>query len=165
MSERSCDGCGRPDGHIRVYQSRGTEFSELWLCENCASKLGVEADQPAFGPSAGELLGALVGDTVTRTCPSCGTRFKSIRQTGTVGCAECYRTFRGRVQQLLVQEGLTEDHVGRYPARLSSYKRLLVDRESLRMDLEHALEKEDYESAASIRDQMKKLEESTDDDF
>ena len=162
MSERNCDGCGRSNGHIRVYQSKGTEFNELWLCDRCAKMLGVESEEPAFGPVAGELLGALIGETVVTACPGCGTKFKTIRQTGRVGCAECYRTFRGRIHQLLEQEGLSGDHVGRYPARLSSFKRLLVDKESLRVELEDAIDQEDYETAATLRDRMQRLEDPTD---
>ncbi|MFW5690125.1 MAG: UvrB/UvrC motif-containing protein, partial [Spirochaetota bacterium] len=85
-----------------------------------------------------------------------------IRQTGRTGCAECYRVFRPQIQHLLEQSGLTETHEGRYPSRLGSFKRLLVDRESLRERLSHAIEGEDYEAAAVIRDQMRALEEHHD---
>ena len=162
MSERSCDGCGKTSGHIRVYQSKGNDFSELWLCDTCAAALRVEQDDPAFGPTTSVLLGALIGQRSEQTCPKCGTQIRTVRSSGHVGCAECYRVFHSRVQQLLDQAGLTESHVGRYPARLDSYKRLLVDRESLREELEDALHREDYETAAAIRDRMLSLEEGRD---
>lgn len=162
MNDRHCDGCGAASGHIRVYQTRGTEFSELWLCDRCADRLGVEIESPAFAPTVGELLGTLIGTNSGRSCPVCGTKFRVIRQTGRVGCAECYRVFGGRIHHLLEQSGLTEPHVGRYPARLSSFKRLLVDRESLREKLEQLVGDEDYEGAAVLRDQMRALEEHDD---
>jgi protein arginine kinase activator len=165
MKNRHCDGCGATDGHIRVYQTKGTEFSELWLCPRCADRLGVEEESPAFAPTVGELLGALVGGSGTRSCPSCGTRFRTIRQSGRVGCAECYRTFRPHIHHLLEQSGLTESHEGRYPVRLGSFKRLLVDRESLREELSRAIEGEDYETAALIRDRMRTLEEHDHEDL
>lgn len=127
--------------------------------------LGVESGEPAFGPVPGELLGALIGESTTASCPSCGTGFRSIRQTGRVGCAECFRAFRGRIQQLLERSGLKEGHIGRYPARLSVFKRLLVDRESLRQELETAIDHEDYELAASLRDRMQSLEDTTDENL
>jgi len=164
MNEHQCDGCGEVAGRIRVYQTKGTEYSELWLCDKCAEDLGVEEAQPAFAPTIGELLGSLVGSSGTRTCPVCGTRFRTIRQSGRVGCAECYRVFRPRIQHLLEQTGTTDTHVGRYPARLGSFKRLLVDRESIRERLEEALAEEDYEQAVTLRDRMRALEEGSDDD-
>jgi protein arginine kinase activator len=162
MNERSCDGCGKTTGHIRVYLSKGNDFSELWLCETCAAALRVEQDDPVFGPIPSELLGALICESSDRTCPRCGTEIRAIRASGRVGCAECYRTFHTRIQQLLEQGGLTESHVGRYPARLDSYKRLLVDREFLKEELEDALHREDYETAAAIRDRIQALEEGSD---
>lgn len=159
MKERVCDGCSERIGRVRVYQTKGSEFSELWLCDRCAATLGVEDEAPAFAPTVGELLGVLTGEGASRACPTCGTPFRRIRQTGRVGCAECYRVFHGRIQLLLEQSGQTETHEGRYPARLGSFKRLLVDRESLRERLARAVEDEKYEEAATLRDRIRELEE------
>ena len=163
--QRQCDGCGKPAGSIKVYQTKGTEYSELWLCAQCAERLGVEEEFPAFAPTVSELLGSVVSGSGTRQCPSCGTRFRTIRQTGRAGCAECYRVFRSQIQDLLVQSGHTESHVGRYPARIGSYKRLLLDRESIREELDRAVRAEEYETAAGIRDRMKALEEERNEDL
>ncbi len=164
MNERQCDGCGNTAGRVRVYQTKGSEYCELWLCSICADTLGVEGAAPAFAPTVGEMLAGTLGGSPNRSCPGCGTRFRTIRQTGRAGCAECYRVFRARIHYLLEQAGLTEEHVGRYPARLGSYKRLLVDRELLRDRLTEALAQEDYEQAVILRDQMQVLEEQPDAD-
>lgn len=163
MTDRLCDGCGKPGGHIRTYQSNGSEYRELYLCDSCARLVGADDSLPAFGPTVGELLGTLVGEPGTRACPSCGTRFREIRQSGRVGCAECYQVFGNRIQLLLAQMGLVDSHVGRYPSRVASYKRLLVDRIALKNDLDAALRREDYEEAAELRDRIQSLEEATDD--
>jgi protein arginine kinase activator len=160
MTDRRCDGCGKNGGHVRIHQSNGSEFRELWLCSSCARLIGAEQALPVFGPTVSELLGSLTGDTGTRTCPNCGTRFKQIRQTGQVGCAECYQTFRNRIQLLLSQMGLIGPHVGRYPSRLASFKRLLVDQAAMKEDLELALSREDYEQAAELRDRIQMLEDA-----
>ena len=165
MNDRHCDGCGNPGGRIRVYQTRGSDFSELWLCATCAETLGVEEGDPVFAPTVGEIVGASIGGTPNGPCPACGTKFRTIRQTGRVGCAECYRAFRSRIQYLLDQTGLGGSHVGRYPARLGSYKRLFVDREKLRERLNEALSDENYEQAVTIRDQMRALEGPCDADL
>lgn len=163
MTDRRCDGCGKPGGHIRTHQSHGGEYRELWLCSSCARLVGAEKSAPAFGPTVGELLGTLTGESTTKMCPNCGTRFKEIRQSGRVGCAECYQVFGNRIQLLLAQMGLVETHVGRYPSRIASYKRLLVDRVMMKADLEEAIDREDYEEAAELRDRIRHLEEDEDD--
>ena len=70
--------------------------------------------------------------------------------------------FHARIEHLLTHAGLSESHVGRYPARLASYKRLLIDREALRHELHNAVTREDYEQAADLRDRIKSLEDQQD---
>ena len=164
MSSKRCDGCGEPGAHIRVRQSSGTHQRELWLCDECCRKLGVDQAIPAFGPTVSELLSGLVTRASERACPRCGTEFKEIRRSGRVGCAECYQVFRGSIARLLSQVGAEEAHVGRYPDRLISYKRLLIDRTELRQRLDEAVQREDYEEAALIRDRMLALDTNEDGD-
>ena len=163
MTDRRCDGCGKPGGYVRIHQSNGSEFRELWLCGSCARLVGAEQSLPAFGPTVGELLGTLAGDAGIQACPNCGTQFKQIRQTGRVGCAECYQVFSTRIRLLLSQVGLVDPHSGRYPNRLASYRRLLVDRVAITEDLKAALGREDYEQAAELRDRIRMMEAADDD--
>lgn len=162
MTERKCDGCGKAAGRVRIHQSVGNDYRELWLCESCARMLGAEQSRPAFGPTVNELLGNLVGGTGATVCPTCGTEFRQIRQTGRVGCANCYGTFRSRIDVLLSQIGSVESHMGRYPGRLAAYKRLIIDRALMKEDLDAALNREDYERAAELRDRIRLIEEAAD---
>lgn len=157
MSERSCDGCGRTGDLIQVYQTRGNDYYELWLCERCATVLGVEAEPEAFGPTTEELLGGLIS-SASGECPSCGTTYQTISRRGQVGCSECYRVFAGRIELQLQDLGLPTRHTGRFPERLASYKRLLLDREVFRDELKRAIESEDYERAAALRDELEQLD-------
>lgn len=162
MTERRCDGCGGPGAHVCVRRTHGTDHREMWLCDTCSRELGVEQDVPAFGPTVTELLGSLVKDDSAVLCPGCGTRFREIRQSGRAGCAQCYRTFAAGIGRLLAQLGGVEPHVGRYPQRLASCKRIFVDRSVLKRELDAAVDREDYEEAAEIRDRMLSLEAGDD---
>jgi len=75
-----------------------------------------------------------------------------------VGCPECYRWFREEIAELLEREDLGGDHAGRVPRRLIPLKRLLIDRERLKDELRQAIQSEEYERAAGIRDHMNTLE-------
>lgn len=156
MSEKSCDGCGRTGSLVQVYQTRGNDYYELWLCERCASVLGVASESESFAPAAEEMLAGLI-HSASGACPVCGTTFHSISRKGSVGCAECYRTFAARIELHLEGLGLPTRHAGRFPERLASYKRLLLDRELFREELKRAVESEDYERAAALRDEMQQL--------
>lgn len=158
MSQSSCDRCGKHSSLTRLYQIRGSEVSEYWLCDVCGRDVGLEPHSPRFAASVGDLLGALVHNGEETACVSCGTTFEQIRHTGRVGCAECYRWYRRQIVELLGREELGTEHAGRLPRRLALVKRLLHDREQLRGELEAAVTAEEYEKAARIRDEMIRLE-------
>ncbi|HVX87253.1 MAG TPA: UvrB/UvrC motif-containing protein [Phycisphaerae bacterium] len=95
-------------------------------------------------------------------CPVCGLSWANFKSTGLMGCPHDYDHFELRLLPLLkrAQEGATE-HVGKIPARK---KNPAADRHSaslrLRRELQKALDAENYEQAAALRDQLKKIEEN-----
>jgi protein arginine kinase activator len=117
------------------------------------------------------------------TCATCGFTFEQFRQAGLLGCPECYAAFEARLIPLLerAHEGAST-HVGKQPKRLteqgagsrsgagaaeSQELQVLVRRREreerekiLRRQLEDAVKTEQYELAARIRDQLRKLEEA-----
>ena len=141
---------------VQVYQTRGNDYYELWLCERCAAVLGVESTGEEAA-SAEELLSGLVSADAL-SCPGCGTSFQTVEKRGTVGCAECYRAFAGRIRAFLQELEIPLAHTGRFPERLASYKRLLMDREAYRDELKRAVEAEEYERAAQLRDELDQLD-------
>ena len=96
----------------------------------------------------------------------CGTTFPDFKQTGRVGCSECYTTFEPQLGPLLerAHEGATH-HVGKRPTRweersaraeADSARRERVD--DLHRRLEQAVMAEQYEAAAVLRDELRKIE-------
>jgi protein arginine kinase activator len=95
-------------------------------------------------------------------CPLCGLSWANFKTAGLMGCPHDYQLFEPKLLPLLkrAQEGATE-HVGKIPARKKSPD---TDRHStslrLRRELQKALDNENYEQAATLRDQLKKIEEN-----
>jgi protein arginine kinase activator len=95
-------------------------------------------------------------------CPLCGLSWANFKTAGLMGCPHDYELFESKLLPLLkrAQEGATE-HVGKIPARKKSPD---TDRHStslrLRRELQKALDNENYEQAATLRDQLKKIEEN-----
>ena len=92
-------------------------------------------------------------------CPVCGMSWQRFRQTGLMGCPHDYEVFEGRLLPLLkrAQEGAGQ-HAGKVPVALrqsSPVHEVLSLR--LRRELQHALDAENYEQAARLRDQLKNL--------
>ena len=91
-------------------------------------------------------------------CPVCGFSQADFKKTGRLGCANCYSTFAEGLSSLLKGMHKGTEHLGKVPARLAK----TLERESalktLQRDLRKAVAEENYESAASIRDQIRHLD-------
>jgi protein arginine kinase activator len=93
-------------------------------------------------------------------CPICGMSWNDFKQAGVMGCGHDYDQFAAKLLPLLkrAQEGATQ-HVGKVPAR---HKTPDTDRQfttlRLRRELQKAIEAENYEQAAQLRDQLRTLE-------
>lgn len=159
-----CELCKENDAVIHIQQIIGTETKEIHLCEVCAHENGISSKSDKIELSLNELLNGLI-DFSPRTkqqgrCSTCGTRLKEFRKSGTVGCPECYSSFREEIVSFLEEIAGTVQHKGKYPKKLQAYKALLVDKEILKKRLEEAVSNEDYETAAALRDRISYLESS-----
>jgi protein arginine kinase activator len=187
-----CDQC---DLEATVHELRvvGGKKVERHLCEKCARKQGI-AVQPQAVPVA-EMLEKIIQQQVTMPkaqagpvaarasiCPACGTTYAQFRETGLLGCPECYRAFEGQLGPLLerAHEG-GSIHSGRAPKRASegsprvaahpeiaraakaeaqqaSPEAAAARVSALRKQLDEAVKAEQYEKAAKLRDELRKLE-------
>ncbi|MGC9372734.1 MAG: UvrB/UvrC motif-containing protein, partial [Thermovirgaceae bacterium] len=91
-------------------------------------------------------------------CPRCGLDSGEFAQTGKFGCAACYDSFRPSVRQLLRRIHGSEIHRGSRPLVKSSAQPV-DDLQTLRKLLREAVEKEEYERAAVLRDRIRLREE------
>ncbi|HWC72390.1 MAG TPA: UvrB/UvrC motif-containing protein, partial [Gemmatimonadales bacterium] len=94
-------------------------------------------------------------------CPECGSTLRDFRDTGRLGCDRCYVTFDGHLRDLLRRLHGSSQHVGeRYEAPgdtgadADPRSRLL----ELKAQLRRAVEGENFELAAELRDRIRVLE-------
>ena len=97
--------------------------------------------------------------TANKVCAGCGLSFAQFRQTGRVGCADCYRSFENELSPLIerAQNG-GNHHTGKTPRRAGTSidRQLLIQR--LVKELDHAVAAEQYERAAKLRDRLSSLD-------
>ncbi len=91
------------------------------------------------------------------TCPVCGYTIESFFRTERLGCAGCYRAFEPNIRPLLARHHGRTIHLGKVPRSDASRPNLLADRTRVRVALERAVAREDFEEAARLRDQLKAL--------
>jgi protein arginine kinase activator len=92
-------------------------------------------------------------------CTFCSATLKDFRTTGRLGCAHCYATFEGSLRDLLRRVHGHSRHAGkRYHAPEAAATEGQSVLSELRERLRRAVENEQFELAAELRDRIKVLE-------
>lgn len=158
---KKCRRCTKP-ATLHITEIKSGEARALHLCENCAQEYlaNVEAGNASepdasFGETAGEESG---GREEELACPQCGITFKKFRSQGRLGCAHDYELFRERLVPLLESIHGERQHIGKCPQQRSPGSRRHHELARLRSELKGAVEAEDYEQAARLRDSIRQLE-------
>ncbi len=147
---------------VHLTQIVGGKMQKIDLCERCAKEKGV-ADPAGFS-LADMLLGLGAADQIKTSspdeliCPQCGFTQPDFKKTGRLGCAACYDTFQEGLASILKDMHKGTSHKGKVPTRLAQRQVFADQVKDLRRDLQKAITEENYEEAASLRDQITKLE-------
>jgi len=161
-----CDNCKERDAVINLTQVENDTKVTLHLCEQCAQEKGIETGTAVLKSPLGTFLSAMGKGTTlpvpadTLRCAACGATLRDFRDTGRLGCAECYLAFGDHLRDLLRRLHGSSQHVGeRYlvpgvNGEANATSQLLELRDQLR----RAVENENFELAAELRDQIRVLE-------
>jgi len=164
-----CDNCNK-QATVHLTEIRSGKKIEKHLCEQCAAASeGVPMKQHT---PINELLTNFVmahsglQKEMGTTCEHCGITWAEFRQHGLFGCEHDYDLFEKDLTPLLqrAHEAATH-HTGKVPTRAGAStpgvpkKRKTIDMAKLKKELQRAIENEDYERAAQLRDAIKEAEQ------
>jgi protein arginine kinase activator len=160
-----CEICGLRDAVIHIRQIQKGHSQELHICEECAQEKGLLREEESE-LSISNLLSGLIeakepaGSSETpEACPGCGMKASEFRKRGRLGCAQCFTAFQREVRSMLSQMAGRTHHTGKVPHRAAANPPSEPDREVLAAELREAVEREDYETAAVLRDRLRGLGE------
>jgi protein arginine kinase activator len=138
------------------------QFDEVHLCEECAHKYLYEpqGNKHSAKAGAGQIAEADESSLPNRECPHCGIKFVEFRNSGRLGCPHDYLEFREELTPLLENIHGETRHCGKMPRRQDHTKQTLSELVVLRKQLLQAVNRENYEEAAQLRDRIRRLEES-----
>ena len=155
-----CCVCKTKDSTVHLTQIVGDKVQKVDLCEECAKQKGV--NDPAGFSLADLLLGLGASQEieqaaggVTVKCPRCGYTQADFKKAGRLGCPECYITFAEVLEGLLKNMHRGTQHVGKVPAALQENRDLQQRLKILNGKLAKAIEEENFEQAAHLRDEIK----------
>ena len=162
-----CQHCEKP-ATFHITELTGSKPDELHLCEDHARVYLSQADEiEAEAPTlAGVLAQQLkLGQTAQelerldqQACPVCGITFYEFRQHGRLGCPHDYVAFETELEPLIINIHGESSHDGKHPKRVASSTDKRTELIRLRREMKEAVEREDYENASVLRDQIRKYE-------
>jgi len=163
--EISCDNCGKRASISLTDISPDGQKITRNLCDECAAKAGLAVKTSL---SITQLLEDFVLQSAAAPpkppalqCELCGMTYEEFRQKSLLGCPHDYDRFAPVLMELIeqAQDGANQ-HVGKVPARATTDQKRTARLMQLRVGLKKAIADEDYETAATLRDQIKELENS-----
>lgn len=152
-----CELCKQNEAAVHLKHAFNGEVREVHLCSDCAAKKGFVAKlSPAsltdflFGMEAQRKVEPQGTDI---SCPNCHMRRSDFRKNSRFGCSVCYQAFSEELVPLLDEFQKGHQHVGKVPVR----EKNAVELAALQKKLELAVEIQNFEEAARLRDEIQAL--------
>jgi protein arginine kinase activator len=163
-----CQFCSNP-ATVHLTKLLKKEKLEVHLCEACAEK----HQSPSADMSLSSILESFIGQHVSPVaeelsrliCPTCGIKYMEFRADGRLGCPADYELFRAGLVPILQRIHRATRHAGKVPRHRQDSSTIDGDRGKndlleLRQQLRRAIEDENYERAAAVRDLIRQKEVS-----
>jgi protein arginine kinase activator len=161
-----CQICGKNPATVHFTEIHDNKMSELHVCERCAEEKGLHSEpaKQKFDIAAvfADMMNSMTTTEEERVghvqCPRCGLLYSAFKETGRLGCAECYNAFQFQLRPLLRRIHGDTRHKGKTPARDGEVVSIARQVQRLYDELQRAVEREEFERAAEVRDEIKRLE-------
>ncbi len=163
-----CENCAKNKG---FFDPQSLSFAEKFFPEELKKKVEDIVKEIADISSLEEphMLSTVTPkmDMLTQ-CPSCQFTIEQVRETGRMGCPHCYSVFQVS-QEINTQSSFSKDEdmddllslSEPFGSGDSPETPVALKIAKLELDLELAISREHYELAATIRDEINKLKESS----
>ena len=162
-----CENCGKNPATVHYTEVVNNAAVSMHLCRRCADEKGFDVAQGS-PMGLGDLVAGLIdtavdseGDRIGRVqCPDCGYDYSEFKRIGRLGCPACYDAFAAQLVPVIRHVHGSVDHRGKIPEVVSSHATQRAQLSVLRDELSRAIELEEYERAATLRDEIRTLETS-----
>ncbi len=160
-----CQRCGKRSANVHYKQIVNGAVYEEYLCSECAGEKnkGFSSFDVGFDDFFGNLFAGSTSASSSlrgaKTCPLCGATLRDISSTGKLGCAKCYEVFADELKSTISGIHGNVTHIGRAPGGHREMMERQEKLEELKRRQQSAVEAQDYELAAKLRDEIKELSE------
>ena len=163
-AKKMCSVCKEKPATVFLTNISADEKAQkLDLCDDCAKAKGLDSNLAMF-PFADTMLGLGASQEIESSgggaeirCPKCGFTQADFKKSGRLGCSECYTTFAEGLGGLLKTMHKGTRHVGKAPEALRESRDTAERIKALQKKLAKAIDEEDFEMAAVLRDEINHL--------
>ncbi|OFW55760.1 MAG: hypothetical protein A2133_02775 [Actinobacteria bacterium RBG_16_64_13] len=168
----TCEVCGDEPATMHLLKVVDGIVSHTHLCPGCAEEAAEQTDGLALvlavpsvlrnlgrSPVAKESGPVVPSDADDRFCAVCGTTLSDVRESGLVGCANCYQVFAEYLEALVEAGAEPKEHLGKMPQRGPETDILRHEIMRLERMLRELVACERFEEAAGVRDRLAELGE------
>src|SRR5437870_3395401 len=157
-----CQSCASP-ATVHLTDIVNGQKKELHLCDACAEQQQFikkqELNLPAILQTLiGQHVGQLTDELSRLTCPACGIKYMEFRADGRLGCPHDYEVFRAGLEPLVKRIHRAGRHVGKKPRHRGIAPGRHHEWLELTRNLRAAVDAEQYEEAARLRDLLRQKE-------
>ena len=167
-----CELCGEEPATMHLLRVVDGTVSHTHLCARCAEGVAEQTEGLALvlavpsvfrglsKRSSGDQEEAAGGASTSREetfCGACGTTLSDLKESGMVGCANCYRVFADQLEASVRREAEPIEHLGKVPLRGPESDSLRHEMMRLERMLRELVAHERFEEAAGVRDRLTEL--------
>jgi len=169
IENMQCQICNKNEATIHLTEIADGVRAEMHICEHCAQEEGIAVKSQiplnellssllAVQPTDEELFGPSERES-SASCSHCGFTLDQFRKEAVLGCPYDYEVFEKSLRRLIkkAHNGSTT-HCGKVPSKVPSDTKKRIQLITLQQRLETAVQSEDYELAAKLRDKIKRFE-------
>ncbi len=155
-----CSVCKEKEATVYYTNIADGKTKNVNLCEECAKAKGINETSGfsladlMLGLGASQEIEEAAGGVALK-CGRCGYSQNDFKKSGRLGCPDCYKVFADGMEGLLKTMHKGTRHVGKVPEALRANRDLSERLRNLQKKLTKAVEDEDFESAAKLRDEIK----------
>ncbi|HOA33430.1 MAG: hypothetical protein GXY95_00560 [Clostridiales bacterium] len=164
-----CQHCKKVEATTHITQIINGETAEMHLCQNCAQELGYNDMFTNFSFGLSELFGSYFADAPVSAisnrvirCEKCGSTFNDIARSGKIGCQDCYTLFYDRLMPSIRRMHGKTHHEGKLPKGANEEVKRARRISDLKKRLNKAVDEQNFELAAQLRDEIRELEAGND---
>ncbi|MDE0806406.1 MAG: UvrB/UvrC motif-containing protein [Longimicrobiales bacterium] len=164
-----CELCKASAAVVHVTQITEEKILTSHFCKECAANKGISHFDKSIKTSLHDFLIELGNEPdspialdVQTTCSFCGMKIGEFQRTGRLGCPHCYTDFDSYLKRILKKIHGSAGHTGKVylPPNPNSYQ-LEQKMQFLKNGMTRAVEREEFEKAAILRDEIGKMKSET----